>query len=763
MDERELEQLFDKFRNGVDLTDQEMRKLGRGTSEFGKTLKSVGLDLTKTMGGFAKGLAEGATDFKQLNPVIDGVVGGLGEMAKAIPYAGNLAAGALKLVAEGSKFMIGQLQEATTAFQEISKIGGLTAQGMSGLREQFLRSGQTLQGFQKTVSANAQALARFSGTVGSGAEDFSKIVGGIIDSDLGDQLRRIGFTADEIGETTAGYIAQQTRLGLAQNKTQAQLIAGSKQYADELDVLARLTGQSREALQKQQDAALSEGRFRATLDTLDEKTAKSLLDFQSRLAGAGFGEMAQGVRDITSGFTQSEAAIKLFQSTGGEAANIIERLKNNQIDQDEAARLLQRSIKDNIATNREFTRAVGDGVAPFIKYSEASDFASATIENGAIKAKKAQAEAQAGTDGLTNDTVSAQKALEQMGRNLNNMAFQALPHAATAVNAFAGVLNKATAEISKQLGIKPPAAGGAAAPGGAPSGAAKGGAGGGAAAPGGAPSGAAKGGAGGGGGGGKPHTSSLGGRVASAGAGAATGAVLGSVIPGIGTAFGGLIGGIAGYFGYEMAAGGPNPDDVLDFTGQSGGRANFDQLDSDLKRRVLAAGQQYLEATGKKLQVNSAKRDTEDQKRLYDETVKAGRPGVGPTGMAVAKPGTSAHEHGRAIDIQNYRDGQALAAMNSQGLFQTVPKDPVHFQIKAANGGVFAGPRSGYAAMLHGTEAVVPLPDGKTIPVQMPELASSMGEQLGVMGAQLAALESIVAAMRDQNSISAKILQATNN
>jgi hypothetical protein len=238
--------------------------------------------------------------------------------------------------------------------------------------------------------------------------------------------------------------------------------------------------------------------------------------------------------------------------------------------------------------------------------------------------------------------------------------------------------------------------------------------------------------------------------------------VLGSVVPGIGTAFGALVGGGLGYFGYEMAAGGPNPDDVLDFTGQSGGRANFDQLDSDLKRRVLAAGQQYLEATGKKLQVNSAKRDTEDQKRLYDETVKAGRPGVGPTGMAVAKPGTSAHEHGRAIDIQNYRDGQALAAMNSQGLFQTVPKDPVHFQIKAANGGVFAGPRSGYAAMLHGTEAVVPLPDGKTIPVQMPELASSMGEQWGVMGAQLAALESIVSAMRDQNSISAKILQATN-
>ena len=324
MDEEALARAFEKFQAGVDLTDQDLKKLGRGTSEFGQSLKQAGLDITKTFGKFAQGLAEGATDFKALNPVIDGVTGALGDMAKTLPYAGNLVAGTLKLVAEGSKFLIGQIQQAADSFQEISKIGGLTAQGMSGLREQFLRSGQTLQGFQKTVSANAQTLAMFRGTVGSGAEDFSRIVGGIVDSNLGDELRRIGYTADEIGEATAGYIAQQTRLGYAQNKTQAQLIAGSKQYADELDILARLTGQSREALQKQQDAALSEGRFRATLDTMNEGTAKALLDFQSRINGVS-PEIAQGIRDLTSNFTTSDAAVKLFTSTSGEAANIIDR------------------------------------------------------------------------------------------------------------------------------------------------------------------------------------------------------------------------------------------------------------------------------------------------------------------------------------------------------------------------------------------------------------------------------------------------------
>mgnify|MGYP003114359296 CR=1 FL=1 len=35
------------------------------------------------------------------------------------------------------------------------------------------------------------------------------------------------------------------------------------------------------------------------------------------------------------------------------------------------------------------------------------------------------------------------------------------------------------------------------------------------------------------------------------------------------------------------------------------------------------------------------------------------------------------------------------------------------------DGGIATGPKSGYMAMLHGTEAVVPLPDGRSIPVKM--------------------------------------------
>jgi len=42
-----------------------------------------------------------------------------------------------------------------------------------------------------------------------------------------------------------------------------------------------------------------------------------------------------------------------------------------------------------------------------------------------------------------------------------------------------------------------------------------------------------------------------------------------------------------------------------------------------------------------------------------------------------------------------------------------------------AEGGIASGPVSGFATTLHGTEAVVPLPDGKTIPVETKQVGPS--------------------------------------
>jgi hypothetical protein len=87
--------------------------------------------------------------------------------------------------------------------------------------------------------------------------------------------------------------------------------------------------------------------------------------------------------------------------------------------------------------------------------------------------------------------------------------------------------------------------------------------------------------------------------------------------------------------------------------------------------------------------------------------------------------------------------------------------DHIHAEVpKAEFGGILSGPKSGYQAMLHGDEAVVPLAGGRSIPVEMPGLTATMSGQMDMMAIQITKLDELIDAMRSNNDISNKILKA---
>ena len=65
--------------------------------------------------------------------------------------------------------------------------------------------------------------------------------------------------------------------------------------------------------------------------------------------------------------------------------------------------------------------------------------------------------------------------------------------------------------------------------------------------------------------------------------------------------------------------------------------------------------------------------------------------------------------------------------------------------------------RDRYQAMLHGNEAVVPLPDGKTIPLKNKGNSGSK-EQTELLAMELSKLDSMLRVMQKQNDITNKIL-----
>ena len=178
------------------------------------------------------------------------------------------------------------------------------------------------------------------------------------------------------------------------------------------------------------------------------------------------------------------------------------------------------------------------------------------------------------------------------------------------------------------------------------------------------------------------------------------------------------VGGGRGSQGMPQIEGGEN---LLSFVGPSGSESSFKSLDQSLQSKVLAAAADFNSLTGSKLQINSAYRSPAEQKAMWDDSVAKGRTGRTAEGRPIGQPGSSRHENGLAVDIQNYANPGAVAALNKQGLFQTVRGDDVHFE-QAKLGGVFDGTTGGYPVTLHGREAVVPLPDPSSkIKIEKPD------------------------------------------
>jgi hypothetical protein len=453
--EKELQDEMERLRAQVQGLASDLENAKTGLAAFGKAAVKGAGDITIGLGSFATQVGRGDTSFKSLNSVVDIASNALAGMAKAIPYAGEALAAGIKATAEASKFMLEQLDQTTKAFNDLSKVGALTEAGMSGLQRQFVTSQLSFGAFTKQISENAQALARFRGMAGDGADAFSEITGKLADLSEGsdDSLRRLGLSTDQIGESTAAFVTQQTRLGLAQGKSATELANGTKAYAIELDALQKVTGLSREAIQKQQDAALSEARFRANYDDLiaqgKEKEAKQLMALQTQLSV--FPNLGQGVRDLLSG-AGTDAAKQLMASTGGAAQQILNRVKEGSLDSTQAVIELQNATKANAAAQRNNAKYADKAGSAFADYAQISDFNNSKIVNGQVVRDRQDKQMTKGQDALTDTTVDAEKALQSMNIGMQSLGFKFLPQASSAVQAMTRSMDSFVKFVNEKIG-----------------------------------------------------------------------------------------------------------------------------------------------------------------------------------------------------------------------------------------------------------------------------------------------------------------------
>ena len=636
-------------------------------------------ELTDSIGSMVQGVGAAVAVFSFFTPI--------GRLLK-LAAVGLTALGAgIKTYGEYQKLGAEQNKKLFDTYNKLSASGLQASKGLTGVFETVQTLGMTaaeIEKFTELLVNNSKELKLFGATAADGAKKYTEVAGALVKSDIGQTLEKMGITADEQREHTLKYMANQTRMGMSQGKTQQELIRGSQAYIEELDKISMMTGATRKEQEEARAAVMAEENLRAAMlqaevdgDKQRQQQLKAISDYATYLRATGDTRGATGVVNygaMGGPVDDASAAAMITYGKGIEAAlngkPIAEVIKEGQKSADQTLKQMAG------------TRAVGGDVSGLVtgKYGNLLDTSKMNAEllkavgpNGDINAYLTQLQAQrAKADEKLNLTVEGNRKQQDAAMMMDSVVFSKFNHAAQIQATASNVFNSAVKTFSETVGAKPVTGGGYST---------------------------------GGGGGAAPAAPSTPAPMSSTGGGAATGNPnltrqslrsrgLGAPpTPGPGVNVASTSRGLPST---------QSADDVMKlikFQGDAlGTRTHFDALDPDVKQKFIDMIAEY----GKPVQINAAMRSEQEQQILYDKWIANGK-----IGNPVAKPGKSNHNFGRALDLNSNQ----VAALSRSGLlnkygFNTIPNDPPHIEM-ARFGGVFSGPESGYPVMLHGDQETV--------------------------------------------------------
>ena len=726
----EIAEIFEAYNNAIKTNTPiskelaaQMADAARGVKNYTSELKASSLSFKRSMGDLVGSMKDGAQGAGQYG---DALSKGADYLDKWLSPAGPWGKAGMLLVKGATMYVNAVSKQADAlykSYQDISRTGATAAGGITELYTNMQKFGYgiaELGNLAALVQENADSLALLGGTVFEGTKAFSNMSDSIRNSDIGFKFESMGINVDNMNKGIAGYLRIQTITGQQGLKTQEELRAGAEAYILQQDRLTKLTGASANEQQKITEAALSEERFAASQAQLRRRAMEEgntalakeadkrqeLNKYVTKMYGP---EAAKAFRDSTTGYLNSPESQK-FLRTFPEARQLI----MEGADMSDITASMSRGAAATTRMSEELGKA---GQANKIYINNAELYRGQAAKDLAMAEQQADLESDVG-DAATKNLTGLARTQRKTRDDLQNLL---------------------------QVGIRPVTAG---------------------------MEGLAK------------VLGTIPG-VASAAATSVTGGAGGTGKDQAG-------GGVGGFFKKIFGKGAAPSDTYMQkmIGAESGGRniANASGPGGRPTSSAFGIGQ-MLKGTFEGLVKGAGssnplkgktfedyKGDIELQKEALKQFTDQNRGILTNAGINVTDASLYlAHFLGPAGAIKALQAGDQTPITSAVGAaayeanpnlqkMRTVAdlKSWASQKMGGAGyqyGGIASGPTSGYQTMLHGTEAVIPLPNGKTIPVEMPGFTASLSDQTGLMTQQLGKLDELLRVMQSQVNVSNKILQ----
>ena len=282
-----------------------------------------------------------ATNLEELMTGSGNALAFLGREAKGagnavVGLAGNLLSGSMKLSdysksLETNTKILGKLgkvvnaltmfaEESLAEYQSLTGIGASFGKQMTEIKIAAAELGMTVEEMTKLFKDNAEGLSAFGGSTDTAISRFRQFSSSVLASDVGTNLRRLGFTVDDINENLLTYAEIAEQDNQLERSVGRDRNASALEFAKELDALSKLTGKQREDLADQMKEARRQGDVQAFLTGQSADASEALTTGLTKIGSTMGPQFSELFKDLLiRGAPTTDATRQAFVALGDSA------------------------------------------------------------------------------------------------------------------------------------------------------------------------------------------------------------------------------------------------------------------------------------------------------------------------------------------------------------------------------------------------------------------------------------------------------------
>jgi hypothetical protein len=239
-----------------------------------------------------------------------GVSGLFTKLGSNIPIVGNLISGFASLVKI--------LEQSMESYQKLTDVGAGFGGSLTDLRQAAANSHLTLNELQNVISKNNNLFTTLGISVTDGAKRFADINKTLIDNNR--HLLAMGFTAEQLSNGLANYLTISGIRNANELSNSRKLAESAAEYMEQLDGLARLTGQSREQLQQTMKEEAQNAAWQAKLSSMSEEERKKAMQGMANALAIGGKGAVDVFQSKIMGLPPLTEEGRIFQATMSETS-----------------------------------------------------------------------------------------------------------------------------------------------------------------------------------------------------------------------------------------------------------------------------------------------------------------------------------------------------------------------------------------------------------------------------------------------------------